>query len=150
MVSQALRFSVQTCPFTCWRRYLLLELLTGSFVGGGPCFFVWLSLCLTPSISRRLVELVVNHTFSIPLGSVVRVGADVTCPDLGHVTCCKRFVETGCGLYLDPKWLSRFMFSSWDSRRIRFGAKGELIAESRATARRREENVFGVLDLWAG
>ena len=122
----------------------------GRFVGGGPCFFVWLSLCLTPSMSRRLVELVVNHTFSIPLGSVVRVGADVTCPDLGHVTCCKRFVETGCGLYLDPKWLSRFMFSSWGSRRILFGAKGELIAESRATARRREENVFGVLDLWAG
>ena len=37
-----------------------------------------------------------------------------------------------------------------------FGAEGELIAgvtplpESRATARRREENVFGVLDFWAG
>ena len=55
----------------------------GRFVEGGPCFFVWLSLCLTPSMSRPLVELVVNHTFSIPLGSVVRVGADVTCPDLG-------------------------------------------------------------------
>ena len=78
------------------------------------------------------------------------MGADVTCPDLGHVTCCKRFVETGCGLYLDSKWLSRFMFSSWDSRRILFGAKGELIAESRATARRREENVFGVLDFMGG
>ena len=42
------------------------------------------------------------------------------------------------------------MFSSWDSRRILFGAKGELIAESRATARRREENVFGVLDFMGG
>ena len=40
--------------------------------------------------------------------------------------------------------------TSWDSRRILFGAKGELIAESRATARGREENVFGVLDFWAG
>ena len=41
------------------------------------------SFCSTPSISLRLVELGVNHTFSIPFGSVVRVGADVTCPDLG-------------------------------------------------------------------
>ena len=42
------------------------------------------------------------------------------------------------------------------AKRPRYGVarsisvKGELIAESRATARRREENVFGVLDLWAG
>mgnify|MGYP005699193415 CR=1 FL=1 len=105
------------------------------------------------------------------------MGADVTCPDLGlylslvvrnlHTSqsvegrallarigfalasafsaICARFEEM-----FQPAWETSWDSHSWDSRRILFGAKGELIAESRATARRREENVFGVLDFMGG
>ena len=100
------------------------------------------------------------------------------------MTSCKRFVETGCGLYLDPKWLSRidhgvlvsilrfllflicrcyrsrrrarFMFSSPSFPSNTLGCEGRSsrcmtpLPESRATARRREENVFGVLNVMGG